>query len=124
MKRLFASILLAASLCSCTSFTRSVYSNACAKSGYPVGHPQHEECIENTAIADRQEAQSALAVGAAIGGVALGPSQAQQSKSRSYGYLSTNYLSGTNRICVYAGDAGQRTLTVPGGQMCPQQLAY
>mgnify|MGYP001117802728 CR=1 FL=1 len=39
-------------------------------------------------------------------------------------YLSGQYVSGLNRICIYSAPAGQINITVPASSLCPLSINY
>ena len=74
MIRLLTILAIAAALSGCATIQRNIRQSLvdrCTQAGFYPSHPQHEECITNTAALDRQQAQqdaiAAFTIGAAAG---------------------------------------------------------
>lgn len=108
-------------LAGCATGVRGSPRRVCADAGYRPGSPEFTSCWHR--VRDQMFAAEApaMAVGIAAGVAANAkPAPAAPAPvNPGFGTLRQEYVSGLNRVCVYATARGDFTLTVSASQLCP-----
>lgn len=120
--RLLVGAVVVVALSGCATIQRNIRQNLvdrCAQAGYGPAHPQHEECVVNTAALDRRQAQqdaiAAFTLGAAAGAYAnQNPVATPEPAGREY-WLTRQWYVDRRLHCQYSDNSVQ---IIPVGP-CP-----
>lgn len=111
----------------CAAYTEKVASTECAKAGYSLDHPKHQDCMRNTRAAWKAEAQADILGGVAVAGAvasANATSPAPLAQTARHAPLVGQSYANFQRTCIYHAPSGDVSLVTPGGQMCPPTYSY
>jgi len=123
--RIGAALVFVGLLGGCASHWMKTAQSECAAQGFAAGTPEYTWCVEGAFNAKRASFRRSMAiVGAGMGGAAQNLRQQRLDAQSNYHPMGArvfrySYISGTNRICVYARLGSQEVETIDAAAICP-----